>query len=139
MPGVILLYRSTVICRTRLPSSSNLSESGRMVIKLCTAFALRGKRGWWINAIRKIFYRIVDSLSEDELPLDAGDFRLVDRRVLNELHKFEDYQPYLRGTIATLGFDQIGISYDRDERMRGESKFSFGDLIGLALDGILNH
>lgn len=97
------------------------------------------KEGWGINAIRKIFYRIVDSLSEDELPLDAGDFRLVDRRVLNELHKFEDYQPYLRGTIATLGFEQIGISYDRDERMRGESKFSFGDLIGLALDGILNH
>ena len=94
---------------------------------------------WWMNVTRKIFYRFIDSLSEDPLPHDAGDFRLVDRRVLNELLKFEDYQPYLRGTIATLGFEQIGISYARAERQRGESKFSFGQLLGLALDGILNH
>ena len=94
---------------------------------------------WWMNVTRKIFYRLIDSLSEDPLPHDAGDFRLVDRRVLNELLKFEDYQPYLRGTIATLGFEQIGISYARAERQRGESKFSFGQLLGLALDGILNH
>ncbi len=92
-----------------------------------------------MNATRKFFYRVIDSLSEDELPLDAGDFRLLDRRVLDELKKFEDYQPYVRGTVAALGFDQIGIPYDRTERQRGESKFSFRELIGLALDGILNH
>jgi len=97
------------------------------------------KERWWMNSIRKLFYRIIDSLSEDELPLDAGDFRLVDRCVLDELQEIDDYQPYLRGTIAALGFDQIGISYDRSERQHGESKFSFGELIGLAIDGILNH
>jgi len=97
------------------------------------------KESWWMNFVRKMFYRIIDSLSEDELPLDAGDFRLLDRCVLDELQKFEDNQPYLRGTIASLGFDQIGIPYDRAERQRGQSKFSFGELIGLALDGILNH
>jgi dolichol-phosphate mannosyltransferase len=97
------------------------------------------KEGWAMNATRRAFYRIIDSLSEDELPLDAGDFRLLDRRVLEELRHFEDYQPYLRGTIAALGFNQVGIPYDRAERVRGKSKFSFGELIGLALDGILNH
>lgn len=97
------------------------------------------REGWLMNGTRKVFYRLIDSLSEDELPLDAGDFRLVDRRVLDELRKFEDSNPYLRGTIATLGFDQIGIPYDRGERKHGESKFSFRQLIGLALDGILNH
>ena len=97
------------------------------------------QEGWWMTATRKAFYRLIDSLSEDPLPLDAGDFRLVDRRVLNELLKFEDNQPYLRGTIAALGFEQIGIPYNRGERQHGESKFSFGQLIGLALDGILNH
>jgi glycosyltransferase involved in cell wall biosynthesis len=97
------------------------------------------KEGWAMNTTRRAFYRIIDSLSEDELPLDAGDFRLLDRRVLEELRNFEDYQPYLRGTIAALGFSQIGIPYDRAERVRGESKFSFRELIGLALDGILNH
>ena len=97
------------------------------------------KEGWGMNIVRKTFYRIIDWLSEDELPLDAGDFRLVDRCILDELQKFEDNQPYLRGAIAALGFDQIGIPYNRAERQRGKSKFSFGELIGLALDGILNH
>jgi len=97
------------------------------------------REGWGMNVVRKTFYRIIDWLSEDELPLDAGDFRLVDRCILDELQKFEDNQPYLRGAIAALGFDQIGIPYNRAERQRGKSKFSFGELIGLALDGILNH
>jgi dolichol-phosphate mannosyltransferase len=111
-------------------------EAGYQVV-----YGIRATRRehWWMNVTRKVFYRLIDSLSEDPLPHDAGDFRLVDRRVLNELLKFEDYHPYLRGTIATLGFEQIGISYSRAERQRGESKFSFGQLLGLALDGILNH
>ncbi|HZO15324.1 MAG TPA: hypothetical protein VFB62_18750, partial [Polyangiaceae bacterium] len=78
-------------------------------------------------------------LSEDRLPLDAGDFRLVDRRVLDVLSRIQDESPYLRGTLATLGFRQKGIPYDRAARTRGESKFSFGDLMGLAFDGILSH
>jgi polyisoprenyl-phosphate glycosyltransferase len=97
------------------------------------------KESWAMNATRRLFYRLIDSLSEDELPLDAGDFRLVDRCVLDELRKIEDSQPYLRGTIAALGFDQIGIPYHRAERQQGESKFTFSELIALALDGILNH
>ena len=97
------------------------------------------KESWWMRFMRKLFYRMIDALSEDELPLDAGDFRLVDRRILDELRKFEDDQPYVRGTIAALGFDQIGIPYDRAERKYGESKFSFRELTGLAIDGILNH
>jgi len=111
-------------------------EQGYLVV-----YGIRGSRkeGVLMNATRKFFYRVIDSLSEDELPLDAGDFRLLDRRVLDELKKFEDYQPYVRGTVAALGFDQIGIPYDRRERQRGESKFSFRELMGLALDGILNH
>ena len=107
----------------------------------CVVYGVRASRKerWWMTTTRKLFYRIIDSLSEDDLPLDAGDFRLIDRCVLNELRKIDDYQPYLRGTIAALGFQQIGIPYDRSERQHGESKFSFRELIGLALDGILNH
>lgn len=97
------------------------------------------KEGWIMNSTRRFFYRLIDSLSEDDLPLDAGDFRLVDRRVLDELRNLDDSQPYLRGTVASLGFSQAGVPYDRAERARGESKFSFGELVGLALDGILNH
>jgi glycosyltransferase involved in cell wall biosynthesis len=97
------------------------------------------REGSGITFLRKVFYRLISMLSEDNLPLDAGDFRLVDRCVLNELRNMEDSQPYLRGAIAAMGFKQIGFPYDREERARGESKFSFGDLFGLAVDGILNH
>lgn len=92
-----------------------------------------------INIQRVIFYRLVDKLSEEKLPVDAGDFRLISRRVIELLKSFEDTQPYLRGTIATLGFKQVGIPYERSARTHGESKFPFSKLVSLAVDGILNH
>jgi polyisoprenyl-phosphate glycosyltransferase len=97
------------------------------------------KEPWWMNLTRKVFYRLIDLISEDHLPHDAGDFRLIDRRILDELKFVDDYQPYLRGIIATMGFNQIGIRYDRHERKLGKSHFSMAQLFGLALDGILNH
>lgn len=97
------------------------------------------KEGIFINASRKIFYRLINYLSEDELPLDAGDFRLVDRKIMDTLRSCEDSQPYLRGMIASFGFKQIGVEYDREERKRGSSKFNLRKLIALAMDGILSH
>ncbi len=87
---------------------------------------------------RKVFYWLVDFLSEDPIPRDAGDFRLISRRVIEELRRIGEPSPYLRGTIATLGFRQTGIDYARQARMVGQSKFSFYDNIKLALDGIVN-
>jgi dolichol-phosphate mannosyltransferase len=88
---------------------------------------------------RVIFYRLIDRLSEEKIPVDAGDFRLISRRIIDLLKSFEDAQPYLRGTIATMGFKQVGIPYSRGARVRGESKFPFSKLLSLAIDGILNH
>jgi dolichol-phosphate mannosyltransferase len=111
-------------------------ESGYRVV-----YGVRTSRRekWWMNITRKVFYRLIDSLSDDPLPHDAGDFRLIDRCILNQLAQLDDYQPYLRGTIAALGFEQIGLPYDRFERQHGKSKFSMSELFALALDGILNH
>ncbi|MFZ9955073.1 MAG: glycosyltransferase family 2 protein [Flavobacteriales bacterium] len=97
------------------------------------------KESWLINTVRKIFYRLINFLSEEPLPLDAGDFRLVDRKVLEQLRLLNDASPYLRGSITSLGFNQIGFEYERNSRERGVTKFSFGALIGLGLDGIMNH
>jgi dolichol-phosphate mannosyltransferase len=104
-------------------------------------YGVRKKRveGFVITLLRKVFYRLIDLLSEDHLPHDAGDFRLVDRTVLDVLKRIEDQSPYLRGTLATLGFAQKGIEYDRAGRTHGESKFRIRDLVGLAVDGILAH
>jgi glycosyltransferase involved in cell wall biosynthesis len=96
---------------------------------------LESKR-WTLG--RRVFYWLVDFLSEDPIPRDAGDFRLISRRVIEELRRIGDPKPYLRGTIATLGFKQTGIDYVRRARAVGTSKFSFYDNIMLALDGIIN-
>jgi len=89
--------------------------------------------------VRRAFYRIANRLSEDALPVDAGDFRLVDRKIIRVLEQMPDANPYLRGAIAAMGFEQVGVPYDRAGRERGETKFSVGQLFGLAIDGILNH
>lgn len=99
----------------------------------------RPNESWPLRTSRKLFYRLIDFLSEDELPKDAGDFRLIDRCILEQLRQVNDQTPYLRGMIAAMGFRQIGIPYDRDERTRGASKFNLFRLFGLALDGILQH
>jgi glycosyltransferase involved in cell wall biosynthesis len=90
-----------------------------------------------ITVARSVFYRLIDLLSEDKLPVDAGDFRLISRRVIDLVCAYRDANPYLRGTIATLGFEQVGVPYARSARKFGESKFPFSKLLSLALDGIL--
>jgi glycosyltransferase involved in cell wall biosynthesis len=92
-----------------------------------------------LHAMRRLFYRLIAWLSSDDLPRDAGDFRLIDRCVLDLLCQYRDENPYLRGYIASLGYRQIGVSYDRAERRRGKSAFKLGNLVDLALDGIVSH
>jgi dolichol-phosphate mannosyltransferase len=88
---------------------------------------------------RRAFYSLITAISDDELPLNAGEFRLVDRRILVELQKVDDVSPYLRGLISSMGFSQIGLEYDRADRTAGESKFPLKSMISLAVDGVLNH
>lgn len=87
---------------------------------------------------RRFFYWLVDVLSEETIPQNAGDFRLISRRVIDELRLIQDTKPYLRGTIATLGFSQVGVHYQRRQRMIGTTKFRFYDTVMLALDGVIN-
>jgi glycosyltransferase involved in cell wall biosynthesis len=100
---------------------------------------MKRKESWLVTLQRVLFYRLIDRLSEEKIPVDAGDFRLVSRRIIDILKSFEDAHPYLRGTIATMGFKQVGVPYSRNARVRGESKFPFSKLVALAMDGILNH
>ncbi len=97
------------------------------------------KENWAINLTRKAFYRLINYLSEDDLPLDAGDFRLIDKKIVTVLRQIDDAQPYLRGSIAVMGFNQIGIPYSRNDRKLGSTNFKFRDLVNLAIDGVLNH
>jgi len=97
------------------------------------------KEGRLVNWLRRFFYTFINAISEDELPLNAGEFRLVDARILKELRKVDDTSPYLRGLISSMGFSQIGFEYDREARIAGTSKFPFRAMLALAADGVLNH
>ena len=92
-----------------------------------------------MRAARMVFYRLINRLSDDVLPHDAGDFRLLDRQVVDVVCALNDNDPYLRGTIASLGLRQFGITYDRSSRTHGQSKFGVAQLAKLAIDGITNH
>lgn len=86
---------------------------------------------------RKIFYRLMSRASDIELPNDAGDFRLVDRKIVNILKQVPEREPYLRGLVAALGFRQTGIPYHRNARNAGHSKFNLLQNFNLALQGMV--
>ncbi|MEE4014599.1 glycosyltransferase family 2 protein [Roseibium sp. FZY0029] len=89
--------------------------------------------------LRRAFYTLIDAISQDDLPRNAGEFRLTDRRILDELRRVEDRSPYVRGLISGMGFNQIGFEYDRNARVSGESKFPLRAMVALAVDGLINH
>ena len=92
-----------------------------------------------LNASRKLFYRIINWLSYDELPIDAGDFRLCSRRVIEALKDHRLNEPYIRGMVSEVGFNQTGVPYKRRKRLAGSSKFKLKELIIFAINGIFNY
>ncbi len=86
----------------------------------------------------KTFYRILHALSSIQIPMDAGNFSLMDRKVVEVLRQIPERHRYISGLRAWVGFRQIGIEYDRDPRFAGEPQMSFGRLLQLALDGIFS-
>jgi glycosyltransferase involved in cell wall biosynthesis len=92
-----------------------------------------------LSAFRKLGYWAIDKISEHPIPRDAGDFRLIDRKVIQALVQIKTASPYLRGMIAGLGFNQTGVPYDRDARIVGDSKFNASRLVRLGLTAVFNH
>lgn len=86
----------------------------------------------------KTFYRCIALLSDTRIPLDTGDFRLMDRRVVNALLGMPERDRFVRGMVSWLGFSQIGISYHREARTAGTTKFSFFKMLRFAMDGIFS-
>ena len=84
----------------------------------------------------KIFYRILSRLTTIEIPLDSGDFRLFDKKVLDVIRQMPEKNKFLRGQIAWAGFEQTYVEYDREARHAGETGYDFRKMLRLALDGI---
>lgn len=86
----------------------------------------------------KYFYRFLNHLSEVEIPLDTGDFRLMSRRVVQSLVSMRENDRFIRGMVSWVGFRQVGIEYQRHERAAGVTKYPLSKMIKLALDGIVS-
>lgn len=85
-----------------------------------------------------MFYRVLDKLSDTRIPLDTGDFRLIDAKVADELRRMREKNRFLRGMVSWIGFKQTPIEYEREERFAGETKYPLKKMIKLALDGIIS-
>ena len=84
----------------------------------------------------KIFYRTLKRITAIEIPLDTGDFRLIDRKVVNYLNQMPEQNKFLRGQIAWLGFKQTEVLFNRDKRKYGKTGYSLGKMLRFAMDGI---
>jgi dolichol-phosphate mannosyltransferase len=104
-------------------------------------YAIRKKRKehFFKKMAYKIFYRILNFISDINIPLDSGDFCVMDRKVVNVLNnEMLEYSRFVRGLRAYAGFKQIGVEYERHSRAAGEVKYTFSKLLKLALDGLLD-
>lgn len=102
-------------------------------------YAKRTKRKgetWFKKLTARLFYRILSASTDLDIPTDTGDFRLLDRRVCEELKRLPEKNRYVRGLVSWVGFKQTAVEYERDERLAGESKYPLKKMIKLSLDGI---
>ena len=84
----------------------------------------------------KYFYRILKKITNVEIPVDTGDFRLIDRKIVKDLKNMPEQNKFLRGQIAWLGYRQTSVFFERDERKFGETGYPFSKMLKFALDGI---
>ncbi|HEY1408998.1 MAG TPA: glycosyltransferase family 2 protein [Promineifilum sp.] len=99
--------------------------------------ASRTGETWFKVTTAKVFYRLIHRITSINIPLDTGDFRLMDRRVINSLRGMNERNRFLRGMVPWIGFRQIGVEYHREARYAGEAKFtSVKKMLPFALDAI---
>lgn len=104
------------------------------------AYGVRTERkgeSWFKLVTARAFYRFMRMMSDVDMPLDAGDFRLLSRRAADALMSMPEHHRYVRGMVAWLGFDAVPVEYVRDARFAGETKYPFRTMVRFAADGIM--
>jgi glycosyltransferase involved in cell wall biosynthesis len=99
---------------------------------------IRRKESWALRFCYFLFYRLMATLSDIQVPLDTGDFGLMSRRVVDHLRRMPEHHRYLRGMRSWVGFRQVGIDVEHGKRSAGKSKFGILRLLKLAADGIFS-
>lgn len=107
--------------------------------KANVVYGVRKKRkgeNWFKLFTAKMFYRLLNRLSDVKFPVDTGDFRLIDRNVINAFNELKEKNKYIRGLIAWMGFTQMPYYYEREERFAGETKYPFKKMLKFAMIGL---
>ena len=102
-------------------------------------YAVREERqgeSWFKLLTAKIFYRLIYRITDVNIPLDTGDFRLMDEKVVNALQSMREHNRFIRGMTSWIGFKQTGVSYVRQARHSGETKYPLGKMVRFAMDAI---
>lgn len=102
-------------------------------------YGVRSKREgetWFKRLTAKLFYRLIHRITSVHIPVDTGDFRLMDRRVVDAIRQMPERNRFLRGMVSWVGYRQTGIQYERHPRLAGETKFSVSKMTRFALDAI---
>ncbi|MCX6065582.1 MAG: glycosyltransferase family 2 protein [Chloroflexi bacterium] len=102
-------------------------------------YAVRAERegeSWFKLLTASLFYRVIYRITDVKIPLDTGDFRLIDRKVVDVMNSMREKHRFLRGMGAWVGFKQIGVEYKRAARHAGETKYPFKKMLKLALNAI---
>jgi dolichol-phosphate mannosyltransferase len=99
---------------------------------------LRKGETYFKRITARFFYRFLNRLSEVPIPLDTGDFRLMDKKVVEELKKMREHHRFIRGMVSWIGYKQIPILYDRRPRFAGKSKYPLRKMLRFTMDGIVS-
>ncbi|OLS10936.1 glycosyltransferase [Lacticaseibacillus casei] len=96
----------------------------------------RSGETWFKKLTAETFYRVLKAVTSIDIPVDTGDFRLMDRRVVNVLKQMNEHDPYVRGMVSWVGYKQVAVEYDRQERTAGKTHYPLRKMLHLAMNGI---
>ncbi|MBL8115957.1 MAG: glycosyltransferase family 2 protein [Anaerolineae bacterium] len=102
-------------------------------------YAVRQERkgeSWFKLLTAKLFYRIIYRITDVDIPLDTGDFRLMDRKVVDALNSMPEHNRFIRGLTSWIGFKQTGVTYVREAREWGETKYPLKKMVRFAMDAV---
>ncbi|MDR3138008.1 MAG: glycosyltransferase family 2 protein [Tannerellaceae bacterium] len=119
-----------------IPDILELQEREQANSVYCVRRLRRGESSFKLVSA-KLFYRTMNTMSEVHFPLDTGDFRLIDRKIMNEFNRLNERGKYIRGLISWVGFKQVPFFYERQPRLAGETKYPLAKMIAFASKALL--
>ncbi|MDH6358010.1 glycosyltransferase family 2 protein [Parabacteroides sp. PF5-9] len=119
-----------------IPAIMALQEEKEANVVYCVRKSREGD-GWFKRLSAKLFYRFMNAMSEVQFPVDTGDFRLIDRKVMDQFNSLKEKGKYIRGLISWIGFKQVPFYYEREARVAGETKYPLRKMLRFASTALI--